>query len=315
MAMRATNVWFHQHDLQGSAGGMMLEHNQTAASVHPRLREKRGSWRAWLPGFGAALTVLFVLGGVAEAAEYRNPLEGQPAIRRRLELRKNRFEITPGFMFSFNQDFRQFLGGSLALQYHITDWLGIAVQGAYGISYDTGLTQRVSDALPGTPSGLQPSKNQFRDHLADIRYLFSGYITITPFSGRLSFFGAGSVRYDFYALAGFGGLVLTNRWNPDDPENDRDCTSPNRNTNRCNPTNDGFKPGLMVGGGAHLFFTQWFGLNFEIRDYIASTNPGGFDVNGDPERLITKEDQTLTNNLFVTVGLSFVFPPRARVSR
>lgn len=300
----------------------MLEHNQTAASVYGRLRERRGSWRVWLSGFGTALAVLFVLGGTAQAAEYRNPLEGQPAIRRRLELRKNRFEITPGFMFSFNQDFRQFLGGSLALQYHITDWLGIAVQGAYGINYDTGLTQRVADALPGSQRGLQPSKDQFRDHLGDIRYLFSAYVTVTPFSGRLSFFGAGSVRYDFYALAGFGGLFLTNRWDPNardpntnQPLNDTTANCEGGDPNRCNPNNDGFKFGLMVGGGAHLYFTQWFGLNFEIRDYIASTNPGGFDVNGDPQRQITAADQTFTNNLFVTVGLSFIVPPRARVSR
>lgn len=296
----------------------MLEHNQTAASVHYGLRGRRGAGRLWSSGFGAALAALLLLGGVAQAAEYRNPLEGQPAIRRRLELRKNRFEITPGFMFSFNQDFRQFLGGSLTLHYHITDWLGIAVQGAYGINYDTGLTQRVVDALPDRQRGLQPSKDQFRDHLGDIRYLFSAYISVTPFSGRLAFFNAGSVRYDFYGIAGLGALVLTNRWNANAQRADPNDPTPNCESgdpNRCNPNNDGLKLGLMVGGGAHLYFTQWFGLNFEIRDYITSTNPGGFDVNGDPQRRITAADQTFTNNLFVTVGLSFLVPPRARVSR
>lgn len=291
----------------------MLEHNQTAAPVPNRLYERRGTWRAWLSGFGAALAVLFVLGGTAQAAEYRNPLEGQPAVRRRLELRKNRFEISPGFMFSFNQDFRQFLGGSLTLQYHITDWLGIAIQGAYGINYDTGLAQRIAQRLPSSANTLQPS--QFRDHLADIRYVFSGFVTITPFSGRLAFFNAGSIRYDFYALAGVGALILTNNWDPNASGNDNTPNCDGGDPNRCNPNNDGLALGLMVGGGAHLFFTQWFGLNFEIRDYIAATNPGGLDVNGDPARQITGADRTFNNNLFITAGLSFIVPPRAKVSR
>jgi outer membrane beta-barrel protein len=300
----------------------MHERCHTAASANRRFCKRRGSWRLWLSSLGVALATLFVLGGIAQAAEYRNPLEGQPAIRRRIELRKNRFELTPGFMFSFNQDFRQFLGGSLTLHYHITDWLGIAVQGAYGINYDTGLTQRISDALPAPASsnGLQPSRNQFRDHLGDIRYVFSGFISITPFSGRLSFFGSGSLRYDFYAIVGVGALILTNRWTPNsaapnDPANDSSADCASGDPNRCNPNNDGLALGLMAGGGAHLFFTQWLGLNLEIRDYIVSTNPGGFDVNGDPRRLINNNDKSFTNNLFVTVGLSFLFPPKARISR
>ena len=44
---------------------------------------------------------------------------------------------------------------------------------------------------------------------------------------------------------------------------------------------DGLKIGGQVGVGAHIYFNEWFGLQFELRDYIVGANPGGLDTNGD----------------------------------
>jgi len=120
------------------------------------------------PLTAAVLPLLLV--GTAHA-DRRNVLEDQPAIRHKYEMRKTRFEVSPALVMSINQDFRHFVGGGIVLQFHITDWLGIGVQGAFGGGVDSGITDRLagdSGVLPATETGVQPSKTQFRDHLATI---------------------------------------------------------------------------------------------------------------------------------------------------
>lgn len=272
---------------------------------------------------GTVLTLLLGLVPAAQA-ERRNPLEGQPPVRHRVEMRKNRFEITPQFMFSMNQDFRHFLGGSLVLQYHILDWLGVNAQFAYGGNVDTDLTKKLiggngsltdpnnGGTLPVDQSGLQPSRRQFYDHIGAIDYLFSVAASLTPIAGKMSLFGAVFFRYDAYGLIGVGALNMKNGYNTAHPgDDDPQCTG--GDPNRCSPANDGLHVAGMFGVGAHFYFNEWAGLNIEMRDYLASTNPSGFDVNKD--RKVSSADNKITNNLFFSVGATFMLPPKAKISK
>ncbi len=268
------------------------------------------------------LTVLLalLLGPSLARAERKNPLEGQPAIRHKVEMRKLRFEVSPSFMTSINQDFRTFLGGSVVLQFHINDWLGIGAQVGFGGAVDTNLTGAINGILPATETGqgqaLQPSKDQFNSHLADIKANFSVYATVTPFAGKLSLFGAAFLKYDLYAMAGFGGLYLANNFQVTNQSHQAtECDAPttvSSDPNTCSPENDGFKAGGMFGAGVHLYFTDWVGVNIELRDFLANINQGGLDVNND--RKLNSADETLANNLFFNVGLTFMLPPTAKVS-
>lgn len=241
--------------------------------------------------------------------------EKQPSIRKRFEMRKARFEIAPALVTSINQDFRHFIGGGIVLQMHITDWLGIGLQGGFGGGIDSGITDRLAGpegVLPDAQAGVQPSKNQFRDHLADIKALASVYATLTPFTGKMMLFGALLLRYDLYGMIGVGGLYMTNTYSPSNPESgDPRCV--NGDPNRCDPLNSGFKFGGMFGVGLHLFFNDWVGLNLELRDYLTSTNPAGLDVDGD--RVITDKDSTISNNFFFSAGITIMLPPTAKISQ
>ncbi|HEY2747339.1 MAG TPA: hypothetical protein VGL86_22105, partial [Polyangia bacterium] len=75
---------------------------------------------------------------------------------------------------------------------------------------------------------------------------------------------------------------------------------------------DGLKIGGQIGVGAHIYFNEWFGLQFELRDYIVGANPGGLDTNGD--RVLNSKDEGPQNNIFFGMGLTFMLPPTARVS-
>ena len=92
---------------------------------------------------------------------------------------------------------------------------------------------------------------------------------------------------------------------------------PRRSVDRAQHTalHPGDRPGRdgQFGVGAHIYFNEWFGLQFELRDYIVGANPGGLDTNGD--RILNSKDEGPQNNLFFGVGLTFMLPPTARQTR
>lgn len=278
---------------------------------------------------GALVLATQLVPETAQAENKKSPLAGQPAIRHRIELRKRRFEITPQMQVSMNQDFRHFIGGGLVLNFHINDWLGIALSAAGGGGVDSALGSSISDKLideksipydPTTASDrpkFQPSREQYNAHLGTINLLASLYAQVTPMAGKLSIFGALYLRYDLYVMAGFGLMNISNSWTdyrgvkePSASRCQSSTSEPDPNT--CDPLNAGIKPSFMWGVGLHLFFTDWLALNLELRDFVASTNMGGLDVNGD--RALDSKDGTLSNNLFAGVGLTIMLPARAKVS-
>ncbi|MGZ3406596.1 MAG: outer membrane beta-barrel domain-containing protein, partial [Polyangia bacterium] len=251
-------------------------------------------------------------------ADRRNPLEGQPAVRRRLLLRKLRFEVTPQFVTSINQDYKHAFGPGINLQFHLTDWLAIGVQGVYTLNANTGLEDKVRGALQNVgPYNMrpdpQPTLQMHDEHVMGIQAVFSAYAQVTPFYGKIAFFSALFVNYDLYVNGGIGFVDYTSKC----------CTTVNvagkpgydpkaDDPNTQNGHFDGLKIGGQIGVGAHIYFNEWFGLQFELRDYIVGANPGGLDTNGD--RKLNSGDEGPQNNIFFGVGLTFMLPPTARQS-
>ena len=255
----------------------------------------------------------------AARAERRNPLEGQPAVRRRLLLRKLRFEVTPQFVTSINQDYKHAFGPGINLQFHLTDWLAIGVQGVYTLNANTGLEDKVRGALQNVgPYNMrpdpQPTLAMHDEHVMGIQAIFSAYAQVTPFYGKIAFFSALFVNYDLYVNGGIGFVDYTSKCCTTVNTTGKpgyDPTAPDPNTQ--NGHFDGLKIGGQIGVGAHIYFNEWFGLQFELRDYIVGANPGGLDTNGD--RKLDSKDEGPQNNIFFGVGLTFMLPPSARQSR
>lgn len=256
-------------------------------------------------------------------AERRNPLAGQPAVRRRLLMRKLRFEVTPQFVTSINQDYKHAFGPGGNLQFHITDWLAVGVQGVYMFNSDTALEDRVRAQLPtgnytylggpGTNHGPQPTLSIHDQHVLGINAILSGYVQITPFYGKIAFFSALFVNYDLYVNGGIGFVnYIQNGCCAAPPTNYDQKNHPDPNIEDARPF-AGLKVGGQIGVGAHIYFNEWFGLQFELRDYIVGANPGGFDTDGN--RVLNSADEGPQNNIFFGFGLTFMLPPSARVSR
>src|SRR5262249_13161406 len=122
--------------------------------------------------------------------------------------RKLRFEVTPQFMTSINQDYKHAFGPGANLQFHLTDWLAIGAQGAYLFNANTALEDKVRAALPTAPYasyvGPQPNLLIHDQHVMAIAAIISAYAQITPFYGKIAFFSALFVNYDLYVNGGIG---------------------------------------------------------------------------------------------------------------
>jgi outer membrane beta-barrel protein len=268
-------------------------------------------------------------------ADRPNPLDGQPAIRYRKEMRRLRLEITPSFTTDINQDYKHAFGMGGTVVFHILDFVGVGFEGEYLFNTDTALESAVRGAISsyttnnpshfGAGGSYDPIKSPPNPSLAihDQRVLganatLSAFAQVTPFAGKFSLFSAAFAWYDLYAKGGVGLVHYTQ---------DGCCSAastaaglaktegvknPDPNT-QSSAEFAGMKVGGMIGVGAHLYFTDWLGLQLELRDYIVKANPSGGDTNGD--RKLTSGDATTQNNIFFTVGLTFMLPPKAHITR
>lgn len=256
----------------------------------------------------------------AHAERRKSPLEGQPAVRHRIKLVDKRFELTPTFESSINADFRHTVGGGLKLEYHLSDMFSIGAVGVFGTSFNTGLTNRIIETLPGDPPNEgdpTPSKAEFEDHLNSIPMHGAAYVTWTPWYGKLAAFGKAFVAFDFYFSGGLTYAQLKDNCraqvcSDDDPDGNLDADPPRFPDNDPNDDpalNGGTALGLYMGGGVHLFFNEWIALDLAFRNYMFSDNPSGLDFNAD--RLVSDDDKRFLNHFFAGIGVSFFLPMKA----
>lgn len=276
---------------------------------------------------GLIVAPLAVLGSVAVDAEpahaqrRESALEGQPAVRHRLLLVRNRFEITPSFESTINADFRHIVGGGLKLEYHLSDMLSFGAVGIFATSIDTGLVNRIMPTLEPTVDNdtREPSQNEFEQHLNEMPIHGAAFVSLTPWYGKLAAFGKAFVNFDFYFQAGVSFASLKSNCDASICTDDRpgfgDPTAdppilPDENPNNDPPLNDGARVGLYLGGGIHVFLNEWIALDLTVRDYAFSNNPSGADFNAD--LAVTEDDSRFLHHLFMGIGVSILLPMKAQ---
>ena len=271
------------------------------------------------------LSVAALLGVVGPAAAQTrvSPLDGQPAVRHKVELREHRFEITPTFEASISAPWKNTLAGGLKLDYHLTDVVSIEGLFFFGTSFNTGLLDQVVDSLPMSPQSNDPSptKSDALNHANHIPFHGGVGITLTPFFGKLAVFQKSFLAYDIYFSGGFGFAKTENDFSGDDKAVtcDVNCDDPDPTKRIFNdprndgPHNAGFNPGVQFGGGLHIYFSDWGALDINVRDYMFGDNPSGLDFNHDSK--VDDDDRRFLSHLFVGVGLAIYLPSTAKISR
>jgi outer membrane beta-barrel protein len=264
--------------------------------------------------FGAGVTVAHADG------RRQNSLANDVAVRHRRLLVRGRFEFAPLFESTINADFRHIIGGGAKLEYHLGDMLSIGVVGVFGTALNTGLVKKIEPTLEATsdPATREPSRDEFMTRLNSMPVHGAGYVSITPWYGKLAAFSQAYVAFDFYFQAGLAYAQLksdcpTNICSDPSPgmsSGPGGMTPPDNNPNNDAPLNSGSRLGLYIGGGIHVFMNDFIALDLTIRDYAFTDNPSGADFNAN--LAVTKDDARFLHHLFFGAGVSIMFPTTVR---
>jgi outer membrane beta-barrel protein len=269
-----------------------------------------------------ALSFLFALTLLAVPtlahAQHKSPLADAPAIRKRVELRSTRLELTAGLGTTINETFYHGVLGNVKLGFHFTDWLSISAIAAFNVSsLSTGFNDQLHSALPTTMDFKTPSQDQAKLGMNKMSLILGGQVELTPFTGKYSLFGKFFAHYDFYL---FGGPALVNLAAVN--SGGQKCSDGNAPNLDGTPNNasgagavcvvTGSQIGATYGAGFHTFFNNFLALNVELRDITFKDNPAGRDVNGDT--FTNNGDLTWTSHLMATIGLTLYLPATADIS-
>jgi hypothetical protein len=174
----------------------------------------------------------------------------------------------------------------------------------------------------GASSGSrEPSKTEFSQHLNKMPLHGAVYASVTPWYGKLAAFGKAFVNFDFYFQGGVSFAQLTSSCessvcddtNPGAPEMGQNGPVPDDNPNDDPPLNSGFKPGLYLGGGIHVFVNDFMAIDLAVRDYAFTDNPSGADFNAD--LAVKDDDSRFLHHLFAGVGVSIMLPMKVKRTR
>jgi outer membrane beta-barrel protein len=233
--------------------------------------------------------------------ERRSPLADAPAIRHRVELRDNRFELGVGVGTTIGQDFYHAILVGPKLAFHLTDWLAIGATAQFNLTKDfkTGLTSQLDGSLEAVPEGRAPSRADALGAMNKIGQVYGAHAELIPFSGKYALFSKLFASYDFYGFGGVGAINFT--------ADKAECTTA---TNSCPVV--GLKVGANFGVGMRTYLGDMFALNLEARDILLRNNPAGRDETGD--RVANDEDLSWDSNYMVTFNVMVFLPAKARVS-
>jgi hypothetical protein len=288
---------------------------------------------------GLLLLSQVVLAAPEPSEKKTNPLDGQPAIRNRYELRKGRFEIGPSFQFSMNRAMRHAILFGAKAEYHILDYLSIGVDGGGGIGVNTGLAGEIKDQYAAEGDRWTKISNGF----ADIKFAADVRLAFTPMNGKLAIFGKAFVYYDFYAFIGLAMALTKNKAQGVDSHlysgtdglycYQTKMTSSTDAAERCDvdSATNGFRAGPAFGFGMHVFFTEFFSFGVEAKDLIFFDNETGGDVTRgvsgkgtevnnttDPTKSwlvqINGDDKTFAQHWFFGFNFTFYFPINTVIS-
>lgn len=265
--------------------------------------------------------------GAAAAAPARvNKLDGQPAVRHRMLLVRQRFELTPMFESTINADFRHIVGLGAKLEYHLSDMLSFGAIGAYGLHIDTALVDKIVPNLEDNVDDAtrEPSKDEFTQRLNTMPLHGAAFVSLTPWYGKLAAFSSAFVNFDFYFQAGLSFAQLQSDCDDnicDDPapgvtgpdpdgNGPLEGDPPDDNPNNDPPLNSGTKLGLYLGAGIHVFLNDFIALDLTVRDYAFSDNPSGADFNAN--LAVQDDDSRFLHHLFMGAGISIMLPPKVK---
>ena len=216
-------------------------------------------------------------------------------VQRKAFLRTGKLELTPMFSTSFSDQFVQTLGVSGSLSWHLSEVFALELFGGYLAPSESELTQEINRI-----SRLQPEFAK----LTQLLWAAGVGVQWSPIYGKIRLFNKSLGNFAFYLGLG-GGIgqtrVQCTQGERLDPQQfgDAFCPRPGGNEIVYEPEVTRFV--ASVSGGARVDIRNWLAIKVELRDYVFATRT--YRPDSDDATLT----DTIKNNLFLQMGLSFLF--------
>jgi hypothetical protein len=295
-------------------------------------------------GAVAAAAVLTILAPDAEAQEVQitGPLKDAPAGRHMRLHREGRVDLAAHATFTLLDEYRRGIMPGLRFNYHFLDWLGIGVFGGPVFTYNTGLSEELQDkaiddrSCEENPESLACKRTAVSlcrgsgDCLADNQlghmvWYVAPQLTVIPFRGKLSLFGAAFLDSDISLFIGPAIIGLDER---------AECEAGNCAEGDSFTLEHRVTATATFGLGFNFYpvWTEkdgsqasWVGFGAEFRGTPFEWNTSGFDNGGSagpgqegegefPDDAIDGHDRTLHFNPMLSVFVSFQLPPKIEIS-
>jgi outer membrane beta-barrel protein len=228
--------------------------------------------------------LLAALGAAPARATEADAFENKvPPISGQLYPKRGRIELTAGASLSVNDPFYAKTFGSLKLTWHLTEFFSAGLTAAGGLASPTGST-----TICTANGGCAPaSEEQLRQVPGKIQWMAGAEGAFAPVYGKLNLAAELPVHFDLAVLAGADWITYQK--------------AVDAATAALGPPGSDSSIGGHLGLGMRFFFAGFMGLRFEVRDYLYSASVGG--------------QSHLQNQLFLDLGLSFLFPTAPRGGR
>lgn len=248
----------------------------------------------------AGMFVSVALNSSQALARKKGPLEGQPIVRNKLELRKYRFQLTPMIAMSLSQPYVHMGYVGAKAEFDITDWIG--VRGTFGwgvINLDSQLLKDMNSQLPegvdpGTTDTFQqlctgnapcrdttdidnpsPLRHDFQAGLTRAQWQASIDAVFIPFSGKLGLFSGIFTEYDIYVFGGVGLVGWQKHYNQKSTSELEELVLDPNDPNYCKKPNGGEQNSECVlhpvkaDTGVHLGGSFGAGMHIFITDWVS----------------------------------------------
>ena len=221
------------------------------------------------------------------AAANRAVAEDLFAMQQVYVVRAGRFELSPFWAFTLNDQFVSHPSAGLAANYYLTQDLAIGLRGQsyWGLNIDSSFNFE--------------NRRATRVAVPLNEYLWGASLNATyvPIYGKFAGFQRFIFSYDVYGTAGVSTLST-------------------RPIPVIDPNNRNFEYGMRIGGnvgvGLRIFFSRWFALNLEVRDTIYPELLENLNVPATEAAQLDKStwagETRITNNVEAALGVTMFFP-------
>ena len=191
-------------------------------------------WRRFGQIVICGLAVVLTGGWLCEARA-DDVLEGSPVVRRNMQYRAGRHELTGVFGASMADPYVRTILPGVRYDLHLRDWLAVGGEVLVGI----GTQSSASDTIDRKVSVINPN---FAMEATNVRLLAAGRVSMAPLVGKFVAFGSLPINFDAHVNLSVGFASVSG--------------TPNI------PAKGSIAPG--VGGGVRVFLTTVLALTFDL---------------------------------------------------